>query len=685
MMAMTVPVNQSLLRGYTAGGLTFPRNELSMKSNPGARALFLPVMVLGLSFISAARGQNAEPQSVPPGTWGPDGVVILRNIMVPMRDGVSLATDVYLPAREGQILPGRFPTLLERTPYGKTGSPIIPGAEPPEVVQAAHEAYYYASNGYAVVVQDCRGQFDSEGTFYPYTQEGRDGYDTLEWAARQPWSNGKVATFGGSYLAAVQNSLAVLHPPQLVGMFIEIGASNYFDEGAYRGGEFALLHNLVYSMSFGVDGHDAEANPAVRASMLDDMEKPNLAAWMLAFPFAPASSPLAVSPTMNRWFQDMVDHPTFDSYWRQNGYDFEDEYKQVPDVPIYFQSGWYDLFEHGSLHNYAAMAALHHSPTKLLLGPWTHGDDTRVAGNVDFGPSAHVNMVALEKAWFDRTLEGERNGAFAAANVRYFIMGGGSGLRNGAGQMEDGGQWRSSATWPPREEKPTSFYLRGNGLLSEVAPGREKATTFTYDPHHPVPTIGGQIASGADFSPPGPQDQKCRLSIPFCADDLRLSSRKDVLVFETPPLDSDVVIAGPVTVELWISSSAPDTDFTAKLIDEFPPNADYPWGYAMNLEDGIIRVSAVPDNTKVNLLKPGEIRKVRIDLLAVANRFVRGHRIRLDISSSNFPFFAVNPNSGERLGHETHMMVARNTVYHDAAHPSHISLPLLPMTSAKGH
>jgi putative CocE/NonD family hydrolase len=612
-------------------------------------------------------------------------VVIERNVMVPMRDGVRLATDVYLPAQNGQILPGQFPTLLERTPYGKVASPIIPGAQPPDVVQAEHEAHYFASNGYAVVVQDCRGRFDSEGTFYPYTQEGRDGYDTVEWAARQPWSDGKVATFGGSYLAAVQNSLAVLRPAHLAAMFIEIGASNYFEEGAYRGGEFALLHDLVYSMSFAVDGHEAEAAPAVRAAMLRDLEKPNLAAWLLAFPFAPGASPLAVAPTMNHWFQDMVDHSTFDTYWHQNGYDFEDRYQRIADIPIYFQSGWYDLFEHGSLHNYAAMAKLHQQPTKLLLGPWTHGSSARVNGDVDFGPAAHVNVVLLEKSWFDRTLRGMPDGAFAAANVRYFIMGGGSGVRNRAGKMQDGGRWYTSATWPPAGEKAKPFYLHAHGLLSAVAPAQEAATTFTYDPHHPVPTIGGQVASGAEFSLQGPQDQKCRLSIPFCTNDLPLSSRNDVLVFETPPLESDVVIAGPVTVDLWISSSAPDTDFTAKLIDQFPPNADYPWGYAMNLEDGIIRVSSVSGRGKMDLLKRGEIREVRIDLLAVANRFVKGHRIRLDISSSNFPFFAVNPNTRERPSRETRRVVARNTVYHDAKHPSRISLPLLPVASREAY
>lgn len=645
------------------------------------RTLTYPLGVTLTALVAFSGGLDAQAQSVPPGTWGPDGVVIERNIMVPMRDGVRLATDVYLPARDGRILPGKFPTLLERTPYGKVPPPIVPGAGTPEQAQAQDEGYYFASNGYAVVIQDCRGDFDSAGTFYPYTQEGRDGYDTVAWAARQPWSNGKVATFGGSYGAAVQNALAALQPPALTAMFVEIGASNYFEEGAYRGGEFSLLHNLVYAMSFGVDGHDAEKNPAVRTAMLDDLQKRNLAAWLLAYPFAPGASPLRVAPAMDRWFQDLVDHSTFDSYWHRNGYYFEDEYRSIPDIPITFQSGWYDLFERGSLRNYAATSGLHESPTKLILGPWTHGSSARVDGDVDFGPSAQVNLVALERKWFDRILEGKHDGIFAAPNVRYFVMGGGSGLRNPAGRMADGGRWRTSATWPPAGERPTPFFLHANELLSEAAPGREPPTSFTYDPRHPVPTIGGQIASGADFSLQGPQNQTCAPDIPFCSNDLPLSSRKDVLVFETPPLASDVVIAGPVTVDLWVSSSAPDTDFTAKLIDQFPPNADYPSGYAMNLEDGIIRVSSVPDDTRVDLLKPGEIREVRIDLLAVANRFVKGHRIRLDVSSSNFPFFAVNPNTGERPGFETHIVTARNSVYHDARHRSHITLPLLPVNA----
>ena len=639
------------------------------------------VRVLGSLALLLVSAAVARSQSVPSDTWGPDGVVIERNVMLPMRDGVRLATDIYLPAKDGQVLPGKFPTLLQRTPYGKIPTPIIPGEFTPEEAQRAHMAYYFASYGYAVVLQDTRGEFNSEGTFTLDTAEGPDGYDTVEWAARQPWSNGQVATYGASYLSQVQSALAALHPPHLVAMFIMVGASNYYKEGAYRGGEFYLLHNLVYAMHFASASHDGEENAVVRPAILNDLAPQNLKAWLLAYPFAAGTSPLMITPTNQRWFQALVDHSTYDDYWHQNGYDFEDRYKDYPDIPIYFISGWYDLFERGSLHNYMGMASRNKSVTKLVMGPWVHNVGHRASGSVDFGPSAHMDMVAQAKRWFDTILKGAHSDVMTEPRVRVFIMGGGSGLRNPDGTMEDGGQWYNTTAWPPPEAKSTPFYLHADGLLSEQTPGQEAPSAYTYDPHDPVPTIGGQIDSGKDFVPAGPQDQKCNSTIPFCDNDLPLASRRDVLVFETPSLQSDVVIAGSVTVDLWISSSAPDTDFTAKLVDVAPPNKDYPSGFAMNLQDRVIRVSSSPNPSQRDLLKSGEIRKVTIDLLGVGNRFVKGHRIRLDVSSSNFPFFAVNPNTGERPGYETHMSIAHNTVYHDQEHPSLVNLPLLPLSA----
>ncbi len=612
----------------------------------------------------------------------------IRNVMVPMRDGVKLATDIYFPAtKEGTPMPGKFPTLVNRTPYGKGAPPPTVSNMTPEQEKRRNAPMFFASQGYIVVVQDCRGQFDSEGTFYIDVNEGKDGYDTVEWAAKQPWSNGKIGTYGGSYSSQVQNSMAVLRPPHLSAMFVMVGASDYFEEGAYRGGAFTLLHNLVYPMTFASNSQEAMRDPAIRATMLEALSNDHLGAWLSAYPFRPNASPISDSPINQKWFQDQVDHYTFDDYWKQNGYNFEVNYDKYPDIPIYFLSGWYDLFEHGSLHNFMAMAARHKSPTKLVMGPWVHGIGSRGSGDVDFGPTAEVTMLNEEQRWFDQILKGQTTGVLQEPPVRFFVMGGGDGSKMQTGRMEDGGAWVTAAAWPPPASALRPYYLHADGSLNEQMPGDEASSQYQFDPHHPVPTIGGQIDSGKNFSPDGPRNQKCSLKIPFCDNDLPLSSRPDVLVFQTPPLDSDAVVAGMITVDLWISSSAPDTDFTAKLVDVAPGNKDFPDGFAMNLEDRIVRVRLSPDRTKPQLLQPGEVRKVSIDLLGVANRFKAGHRIRLDISSSNFPFFDVNSNTGERPGYQTHMAIAMNTVYHDKDHPSHINLPILPasaMTAQSG-
>jgi hypothetical protein len=286
-------------------------------------------------------------------------------------------------------------------------------------------------------------------------------------------------------------------------------------------------------------------------------------------------------------------------------------------------------------------------------------------------------MIAEQQRWFDQVLMGKTTGVLDEPRVRVFVMGGGSGLRNDKGFSEDGGRWLATTAWPPPEASTGAYYLHGDGSLSAERPGSETASAYSFDPRNPVPTIGGQIDSGKDLSPAGPRDQRCRVRIFGCDNDLPLASRRDVLVFQTPPLTSDLEIAGPVSVDLWISSSAPDTDFTAKLVDVAPPNRDYPWGFAMNLADRISRVGSGDDASARTLLKPGEIREVTIDLVGVANRFRSGHRVRVDISSSNFPFFDVNPNSGERSGYETRAITALNTVYHDRERPSHINLPAI--------
>ena len=646
-----------------------------MEGRERASYLFLAalLLLLGLAQLAFSQSEHA-------GSANQFEVGVFKDVMVPMRDGVKLATDIYYPAKDGALVAGKYPVLVSRTPYGKNPSPPPAGSMTPEEQLRRNPAAYFASRGYVVVLQDCRGRYNSEGTFYIDINEGQDGYDTVEWAARQQWSNGKVGTYGDSYLSQVQNALAVLRPPHLAAMFVMVGASDYFEEGAYRGGAYTLLHNLYYPLSFAATSQEAEKDPALRAAMTEAISNEHLGGWLLAYPFRPNASPVLLSPINQRWFEDQIDHYKFDDYWRQNGYNFEISYDKYPDIPIYFISGWYDLFEHGTLHNFMGMAARHKSPTKLMMGPWVHAIGTRGSGDADFGPSAEVHMIDQEARWFDQVLKGKDTGVLQESPVHVFVMGGGSGANTQpGGRVDDGGQWFATTAWPPPEAASHAYYLHADGSLSEQLPGDELPSAYAFDPHHPVPTIGGQIDSGKNFSPDGPRDQKCTLKISFCENDLPLSSRRDVLTFQTPPLASDVMIAGPITVDLWISSSASDTDFTAKLVDASAPNREYPWGFSMNLEDRIIRVRYAPDRANPQLLKPGEIRKVTIDLLGVANRFKKGHRIRVDISSSNFPFFDVNPNTGERPGYQTHEVVANNTVFHDKDHPSRVNLPIVPV------
>jgi putative CocE/NonD family hydrolase len=632
----------------------------------GRQALLL---VLAIPAVMAARQTSA---AAPPIAYD---VMVAKNVMVPMRDGVRLATDVYRPAHEATPAPESFPVLLARTPYGKTSM--------------EESGRFLAAHGYVVVLQDVRGRYDSEGTFYIYLNEGRDGFDTVEWAAKQPWSNGKVGTFGASYLAGAQNALAVEGPPHLAAMFVLVGTADYHEDGAARGGATYLLHNLAYALNLAATSREASADPVLESALR--RQSTSLASeatdtvrqfgeWLRAYPFRPNGSPLLQIPAYQRWFQDFVDHPNYDEYWKQNGFTFDRYHGKYPDIPIYFVSGWYDIFLRGTLHNYVGLSSRQRSPKKLLLGAWVHGVGSSFAGDVDFGLSAAVDIQQEQLRWFDHVLKGRDTGVLNEPAVRLFVMGGGDGSRTREGRLNDGGVWRTATGWPLPDARPHSYYFHADGTLNEQVPTAESPSVYTFDPAHPVPTIGGQIDSGKELAPDGPHDQRCTATVFGCENTLPLAARHDVLVFKTPPLDADVVVAGPLTVELWVSSSAPDTDFTAKLIDEFPANRDYPAGYAMNLADRIARVRYSKSAERPELLKPGEVRNVTVDLLGIANRFKKGHRIRVDISSSNFPFFDVNSNTDDRIGQRTRMASAINVLYHDREHPSHVVLPLLQTT-----
>jgi putative CocE/NonD family hydrolase len=358
------------------------------------------------------------------------------------------------------------------------------------------------------------------------------------------------------------------------------------------------------------------------------------------------------------------------------------------DAAMMHMSSWYDPYPRTATDNYVGLSKRKRGPVRLILGPWTHGDRQLTwAGDVDFGPAATVDgnlapdFLTLRARWFDRWLKGEPNGVDEEPVVRIFVMGGGTGRKNTDGHMQHGGRWRAEQDWPIPDTRWTPYYLHANGSLAPAAPDVNDAwREFRFDPRHPAPSIGGTITSGRPVMEGGAYDQREGPGFFGSVEPYRpLSSRGDVLVFQTPPLNDPVELTGPISATLWISSDAPDTDFTVKLVDVYPPNEDYPDGFAMNLTDGILRVRYRDSWERPTLMTPGQVYQITVTAFPTSNLFARGHRIRLDVSSSNFPHFDVNPNTGEPEARATGQRVATNRVYLDRHRPSQITLPVIPM------
>jgi putative CocE/NonD family hydrolase len=629
-----------------------------------------------------------------------DGTVILKDLMVPMRDGVRLSTDVYLPARDGQVVEGSFPTLLGRTSYDKEA----------EWLWIRPVAKWFVPRGYAVVLQDIRGRHSSEGKGeYAHVvnpREGPDGHDTVEWIAAQPWSNGRVGTVGVSHGAVVQAALALHRPPHLAAMWLDDSFWNWFTNGARQGGALEL-DTLGMMFLHGHDSDEAHADPVVARAMADGAE--HLRDWVARMPLKRGASPLALIPSLERVFFDYYERGDDSEYafgarngWRQDCINFEAHLDRFADVPAVIRCGWYDIFAISNAPIFARLQRERRGPIRLIYGPWVHNACERTyAGDVEFGLEAALDHNALRLRWFDRWLKGARNGVEEEAPVRIFVMGGGDGRRDPAGRMRHGGRWRDEREWPLARTEWTPFYFHGDGELGVARPGAGDAPRgYAFDPGNPVPTISANVASYYEhlpvpegihpsMSPPrsrmrsivqmGASDQVERPGVVGCRPPYGpLAARPDVLVFQTPPLERDLEVTGPLVARLWVSSDGPDTDFTAKLVDVHPPNEDYPQGYAMNLADGIRRARYRAGYARGEPMQPGQVYELEVDLGPTSNLFKAGHRIRVDLSSSNFPRFDVNPNTGEPLGRHTHTRVARNTVYVDAARPSHILLPVIP-------
>lgn len=612
---------------------------------------------------------------LPSATSVADDVVVHRNVMIAMRDGVHLATDIYRPAVNGVPTETPLPVIFERTPYDKSGTPRTEfTVADPTPLSRPEYAIRLVRKGYVVIWQDCRGRYESEGHFTKYLSEGEDGFDSMAWIVAQPWTNGRIGTQGMSYNAHTQMALASLNAPGLAAMVVDSGGfSNAYTCGIRQGGAFELKQ-ATWAYHRAREGADKRTAAAVGAE--------NLADWFAMMPWSKGRSPVRWNPEYEDYLLEQWQAGTFNDFWKKVGIYAEGYYDTFPKVPITFMSSWYDVYVPTTLENFIALKGDPARPVTLVMGPWTHGNRTRtVFGDVDFGPEAvfdgHVDSdwFTYRENFFARHLKG---GAAEdrAGQVYLFLMGTGSGRKTEKGNLDHGGRWITSTDWPVPEARPLNLYLRENMTLDQSAPAETDASiTYDFDPANPVPTIGGALTSGEPIFTGGGFDQREAEAFYGCTrPGMPLNARPDVLSFETAPLEEDVAVIGPVEIDLWASTDAPDTDFTAKLIDVYPPSEDYPRGYALNISDGIFRVRYRNGFDKPEQVAEGEVFKVTIKAFATANLFKKGNRIRLDISSSNFPKFDVNPNTGEPEGKSRGRKVARNTVLMSRDRPSVLRL-----------
>ena len=558
--------------------------------------------------------------------YAPAGIDVQFDIRVPMRDGTTLSADRYFP--KGQ--PGPFPVILARTPYDNMSEPLI------------NDAIYFAQNGYAFLAQDCRGRNDSDGVFDPWVNEYNDGHDTLEWIGAQSWCNGNVGMHGSSYLGGVQWMAAAMGSRYLKAIVPRVIGDNLHDSPHYQGGAFTL--HLDATWCFRMGGRTWQA-----------IDRFN---WDQVFPTLPLRDVPKVGGKDISFFQDWLDHPDYDDYWRNLA--IKERYHDIK-VPVLQIGGWYDVFAGGTLNNFLGMrekggSDVARNGQRVVMGPWHHHACSEThAGEVDFGNVSVLELNEIELRWFDHWLKGIDNGADREAPLRIYVMG--------------TNEWRDEHEWPLARTRLTPYYLHsggsanslvGDGTLSTEAPADEPCDRYDYNPAFPTPTRGGGTCCSPEIVDWGAFDQR------------PVEFRNDVLVYTSEPLEDDLEVTGPVIVKLHASTDGRDTDFTAKLVDVHPD------GNAKNLCDGIIRGRYRESTKSQKLLEPGAVYEFTIDLWITSNVFKKGHRIRVDISSSNFPRFDRNLNTGRTAADDTEIRMARQTVFHDRTRPSQIVLPVIP-------
>lgn len=576
------------------------------------RQMLLFVLAVGLLANGSTVAQQTE--------QGSDKTLPIKidfDQRIRMRDGVELSADVYRPDATG-----KFACILNRTPYLKSSEGALTFGR------------FFAQHGYAFVAVDVRGRGDSPGTFVPYRHEGQDGYDAVEWCAAQPWSTGKVGTIGGSYNGKTQWLTAVEEPPHLTTMIAMVSPSDPFVE--FPTGEPIPLGVSWYYLT---SGH-----------VLQNMDAVDWASLIWHLPLLTMDE--ATGRAMPEW-REQFNHTHLDSFWEPERY--QNKFDRVQ-VPVFHISGWYDDEQIGTPLNFIGMttkgAPSVRKYQKLLMGPWPHAVNSKSKlGDVDFGPSAIIDINQTMLRWFDAWLKGIDNGVKSEAPVRIFVMG--------------SNQWVDEQEWPMTRTRYTKFYLHGSGRansaygdgkLSTDKPQSEKSDQYTYDPDAPVPFITepsfAQIGGPDDYRP--------------------IERRDDVLVYTGDPVTHDTEVCGPIKVTLYAASTATDTDYTAKLIDVWPN------GFAERLSDGIVRARFRSGMDREELIQPGTIYEYQIDAWNTCQMFKAGHHIRVEISSSAFPKYPRNLNTGEPLGRSNKRLTAQQTIYHDAQHPSHVTLPIVP-------
>jgi len=564
-----------------------------------------------------------------------------------MRDGTVLRSDLYRPSSSPT------PVILMRTQYGKTAAQVKPSRyQTPD---------WFASHCYLVVVQDVRGTGSSGGLFSEYTHEQADGYDTVEWAAALPGADGKVGMYGSSYVGATQWQAAIATPPHLVTIVPANTASDYYDGWTYEGGEFRLAFVLPWALGLAQTAARNRHDDTTAAALED--ARSDMTRWLGFRPFRSLPPVQPDDPAVASWYFDWIAHSTRDAFWKQ--WSVRDRYSSMR-VPVLDIEGWYDAFLPGGIENFTGMvsgAATTEARTnqRLVIGPWDHlawgrTDSTPAPTLKNIGTVGDSPINELMLAWYDHFLKGTGNGVTGTPRVDYFLMGANT--------------WKSSPSWPLPQTEWTRYFLSGQGdsvsrkgaLSTSPVSGQQAPDRFTYDPADPVPSLGGHSCCSAGSGPQGPYDQS------------PAEQRSDVLVYSSEPLATATEITGPVTVDLWAASSATDTDFTAKF------EVVKPDGSAINLNNGILRTSFRESLSDPRPGVPGQPYRYRISIWPTSYLFSAGDRIRVELSSSDYPQFAPNPNTGEPFGSSSASLPATQTILHDAAHPSAVVIPVIPGT-----